>query len=172
MLSYTISRNCKRDIPRSHWSAFLERLTDEQQNRQITLQISEEGQEDTEILSLETLRQTLFRSIVYESLAEGDYVTITVAEKQGRFSTSYDYVVEKPKRIEVLYEQGDQIFAVAIIDEANIRTAIHFEDDAVMLYRKPQILLSPLLETAMSSDRMLRSQRSDDRQWSVLVGQH
>lgn len=148
MLSYTTSRNCKRDIRRSHWFAFLERLTNEQQNRQMTLQISEEGQEGTEIFSIETLRQTLFRSIVYEPLMECDYVTITVAKKRGRLSNFYDYVVENPKRIEVLSEQSSQIFAVASIDELNVRTEICFEDDAVMLYRKPQVLLLPLMEAA------------------------
>lgn len=81
MLSYTFSHNCTRDIRWSYWSAFLRRLTDEQQNRQMTIQIAEEGQEDTEMLNIETLGQTLLRSIAYESLMEGDYVTITIAEK-------------------------------------------------------------------------------------------
>lgn len=158
MLSYTLSHNCTRDICWPYWSAFLRRLTDEQQNRQMTIQIAEEGQEDPEILGIETLGQTLLRSIVYESLIEGDYITITVAEKRGMLSTVYDYVVENPKRIEAFYEQNNQIFAIAIIDAANVRTKIQFEDDAAMIYRKPQMLLSPLTASATFSEDISFSQ--------------
>lgn len=160
MLSYTFSHNCTRDIRWSYWSAFLRRLTDEQQNRQMTIQIAEEGQEDTEMLNIETLGQTLLRSIAYESLMEGDYVTITIAEKWGKLSTIYDYVVENPKRIEAFYEQNNQIFAIAIIDAANVRTTIQFEDDAAMIYRKPQTLLSPLMGTAPFPEGVPLSQHS------------
>ena len=143
MLSYNVPHNCKRDIPRPHWSAFLERLTEEQQNRQVTVQISEAGQG-----SVEESGQTLFRLIDYESLTDADYLTIVVIKERGRLSATYEHVVENPRKIEVFYEQDNCIFAVAVIDESGGRTTVYLEDDAAMVYRRPQTLRPPLLETA------------------------
>lgn len=122
-------------MSRLYWPAFLDVLSDDNQNRLVSIHVLDENADDFQVL-----KQTTLRSVNYARTPVGTQVKITI----GSSSTAYSHIVSHPRRIEVFYEQGEQIFAVAIIDDDKKQTVIYFENDALVVYGQPEPLLSIL----------------------------
>ena len=135
MLVKTISQQCRRTVAQPYWSDFLDIFNDDYQRRSVTLHIIDEHEDDFQIL-----RQTTLHSVNCESTPSGAQVSVTVSKD----NEIYCYVVNQPRRIEVFYEQGNQIFAVAIVKDDKTRIVIYLEEEEVPVLSAPPMPMRSL----------------------------
>lgn len=151
-----VSPPYKKEVAQTYWPAFLDRLSEDNYNKPVTIFVSDIDDNDIQIIE-----RTNLDSVQYDRSAAGARINVAVDRDWSTHSLStYPHVVSEPRKIEVFYERGNQIFAVAITDSKRRRTTIYLEEETPA-GSQLELVRSP------SSDLALEEQLLD--QVAVLV---